>query len=64
VFIYFFYVETKNTALEEIAKYFDGDAALVGGHDATGRGRAIEHQIEEKRSGSVTEEHVESKTYI
>lgn len=29
--VYFFYVETKNTPLEEIARVFDGDDALVGG---------------------------------
>jgi hypothetical protein len=29
--IYFMWVETKNTPLEEIAKFFDGDDALVGG---------------------------------
>ncbi|CEL03716.1 Putative Cellodextrin transporter CdtD [Aspergillus calidoustus] len=30
-----FYIETKETPLEEIAKFFDGDAAIVGGEAAT-----------------------------
>jgi len=35
-FVYFFFVETRYTPLEEIAKYFDGDDARVGGDAATG----------------------------
>ena len=30
-----FYIETKDTPLEEIAKYFDGEKAIVGGAAAT-----------------------------
>ncbi|KAL2815270.1 general substrate transporter [Aspergillus cavernicola] len=30
-----FYIETKETPLEEIVKYFDGDAAILGGEAAT-----------------------------
>ncbi|KAH6672370.1 putative lactose permease [Halenospora varia] len=33
--VYFFYIETRNTPLEEICKHFDGDAALLGGDLAT-----------------------------
>lgn len=33
--VYFFYVETRNTPLEEIVKYFDGADALLGGGMAT-----------------------------
>ena len=29
VFVYFFYVETKGPTLEEIARIFDGDSAIV-----------------------------------
>lgn len=35
------YVETKNTPLEEIAKYFDGDSAIVGGDAATLKARRL-----------------------
>ncbi|TVY73599.1 Lactose permease [Lachnellula suecica] len=42
--VYFFYVETRNTPLEEIVKYFDGEAALLGGDAATEKGR---HFVEE-----------------
>jgi len=34
-FVYFFFVETRYTPLEEIAKYFDGEDARVGGEAAT-----------------------------
>jgi hypothetical protein len=33
--VYFFYIETRNTPLEEIAKHFDGDKAIIGGAAAT-----------------------------
>lgn len=33
--VYFFYIETRNTPLEEIAKHFDGDKAIIGGGAAT-----------------------------
>ncbi|KAK4214672.1 hexose transporter protein [Rhypophila decipiens] len=36
-----YYIETKNTALEEICKFFDGDAALIGGHAATAKARHL-----------------------
>lgn len=35
------FIETKNTPLEEIAKYFDGDAAMVGGDAATEKARHL-----------------------
>jgi len=37
--VYFFYVETRNTPLEEIVKYFDGEDALLGGDVATEKSR-------------------------
>jgi len=37
--VYVFYVETMNTPLEEIVKYFDGDSALLGGTLATEKAR-------------------------
>jgi hypothetical protein len=53
-FVYFFYIETRNTPLEEIAKHFDGDAALVGGQAATEKGRILEHEIHEKEHKDAT----------
>jgi hypothetical protein len=41
VVVYFFYIETRNTPLEEIVKYFDGDMALLGGDLATDKARQI-----------------------
>jgi len=31
IIVYFFYIETRNTPLEEMAKHFDGDDAVIGG---------------------------------
>ncbi|KAF2429937.1 hypothetical protein EJ08DRAFT_697961 [Tothia fuscella] len=42
VVVWKFYIETRNTPLEEIAKHFDGQDALVGGAAATGVAR---HEI-------------------
>jgi len=39
--VFFFYVETRNTSLEEIVKYFDGEGALLGGDVATEKGRQL-----------------------
>lgn len=36
-----YYIETKNTALEEIVKYFDGENALLGGDAATAKSRHL-----------------------
>ncbi|KAF7915751.1 uncharacterized protein EAE98_009372 [Botrytis deweyae] len=43
-----FYIETRNTPLEEIVKHFDGDNALVGGQAATEKARVIaaEHDLQ------------------
>lgn len=40
-----FYIETKNTPLEEIAKHFDGEAAVVGGAAATEKGRVLASEM-------------------
>lgn len=61
IFVYFFYIETKNTPLEEIAKHFDGDAALVGGAAATEKGRIIEEDIHEKEAKTATTQVHEEK---
>lgn len=37
--VYFFYIETRNTPLEEIVRHFDGEAALLGGDLATEKSR-------------------------
>lgn len=50
VVVYFFYIETRNTPLEEIVKYFDGETALLGGDLATEKARQI--LIEEGLSGN------------
>ncbi|KAJ9660188.1 hypothetical protein H2198_002694 [Neophaeococcomyces mojaviensis] len=60
--VYFFYIETRNTPLEEIAKYFDGDAAIVAGANASSKGAALAmemglegtvQQIENRKESSV-----------
>ncbi|RAH75295.1 hexose transporter protein [Aspergillus aculeatinus CBS 121060] len=58
--VWFFYIETRNTPLEEIAKHFDGDQAVVGGVAGVGKGGDEIHHIEEtsKEGGFVREVHV------
>lgn len=41
IVVYFFYIETRYTPLEEIAKHFDGEGAVVGGAAATEKGRVL-----------------------
>lgn len=41
VVVYFFYIETRNTPLEEIAKHFDGENAVIGGAAATEKGMEL-----------------------
>lgn len=36
-----FYIETKETPLEEIVKYFDGDGAIIGGASASEKVRHL-----------------------
>lgn len=70
VVVYFFYIETRNTPLEEIAKHFDGDNALVAGAAATEKGAALAlemglegttHQIEDRKASVANETHTELK---
>lgn len=39
--MFFFYIETRNTPLEEIARHFDGDAAIIGGAAGTEKSREL-----------------------
>ncbi|KAK5129161.1 hypothetical protein LTR08_003802 [Meristemomyces frigidus] len=41
IVIYFLFVETRYTPLEEIAKHFDGEDALLGGAVATEKGQVL-----------------------
>lgn len=41
VVVWKFYIETKETPLEEIVKYFDGDGAIIGGASATEKTRQL-----------------------
>lgn len=43
--VYFFYIETRGTPLEEIAKHFDGDQAVVAGAAATEKGLRLAEQM-------------------
>jgi hypothetical protein len=36
--VYFFYIETRTTPLEEIVKHFDGEQAVLGGGAAMEKG--------------------------
>lgn len=56
--VWWFYIETRNTPLEEIAKHFDGDAAIVGGASATQKGfkLAAEMGLEDTLRGGMDDE--------
>lgn len=41
-----FNIETRHTPLEEIAKPFDGEEAVVGGDVATEKGRVLKVELE------------------
>lgn len=41
-----FYIETRNTPLEEIVKHFDGESAILGGDLATEKSRNLVAEIE------------------
>jgi len=41
IVVYFFYIETRYTPLEEIAKHFDGEDAVVGGGAATQKSKEL-----------------------
>jgi sugar porter (SP) family MFS transporter len=55
--VYFFFVETKNTPLEEIAKFFDGEDAIIGGAAATDKGLQLAREAglqDTVRAASIT----------
>lgn len=41
-----FYIETRNTPLEEIATHFDGESAILGGTAASEKSRQLAEEIE------------------
>ena len=43
--VWWFWVETRNIALEEIAKCFDGDSAILGGDAATEKSRQLAEEV-------------------
>lgn len=47
VIVYFLFVETRNTPLEEIARHFDGDEAIIGGDLANEKSRQFETNVDE-----------------
>jgi len=46
VVVWKFYIETKNTPLEEIVKHFDGEGAILGGHIATEKSRQLAQELD------------------
>jgi len=44
--VYKFYIETRNTPLEEIVKHFDGETAILGGTAATEKSRQLAEEID------------------
>lgn len=69
--VWFFYIETRHTPLEEIAKHFDGDNAVVAGGNASEKGAALAaemglegtvQQIEDKRESVSHVQALDNKT--
>lgn len=54
VVVWFFYIETRNTPLEEIAKYFDGDSAMVGGVAGTEKAKELVTTLHVEETKTVT----------
>jgi hypothetical protein len=44
--VYKFFIETRNTPLEEIAKHFDGEGAIIGGRAANAKSQQLAEEIE------------------
>ncbi|KAG9236873.1 MFS sugar transporter-like protein [Amylocarpus encephaloides] len=44
--VYKFFIETRNTPLEEIAKHFDGEGAIIGGTAANDKSRQLAEEID------------------
>ncbi|PLB54785.1 hexose transporter protein [Aspergillus steynii IBT 23096] len=55
VVVWFFYIETRNTPLEEIAKYFDGDNAMVGGVAGTQKAKELATTLSVEETVTSTE---------
>ena len=60
--VYFFFIETRNTPLEEIVKYFDGEDALLGGTLATEKAKTylVEDGVHDKVTAVHSEREVSS----
>jgi len=61
-----FFIETKNTPLEEIAKHFDGENAIVGGAAATDKGLQLAREAgldDTVRSASIARGDTEMNSY-
>ena len=43
--VYFFYIETRYTPLEEISRHFDGEDAVLGGAVATEKGKVLAAEL-------------------
>ncbi|KAH8815185.1 MFS sugar transporter-like protein [Xylogone sp. PMI_703] len=46
VVVWKFYIETRNTPLEEIVKHFDGDSAILGGEVANEKSRQLAQELD------------------
>ena len=49
--VWYFYIETQNTPLEEIVKHFDGETAILGGAVANEKSRQLVQQIDNFADG-------------
>lgn len=60
VVVWFFYIETRNTPLEEIVKHFDGDEAILGGDIATEKSNTMLAKLDLPGTHTTGTEYVEA----
>jgi len=59
-----FYIETRNTPLEEIVKHFDGESAIVGGQAATEKARHLGAMADIPVGGDVHDSVLDEKSAV
>jgi hypothetical protein len=59
-----FYIETRNTPLEEIVKHFDGESAIVGGQVATEKARHLGAVADIAVGGDIHEHDLDEKSAV
>lgn len=62
VVVYFFYIETRHTLLEEIVRHFNGDDAVIGGAVVNTKSRELAAETGGLNTVNMSEERPEVET--